>query len=179
MKSLDRLERLSPKIKPQPEGLVPRVDLVATRVPQGKVINFEYGAFLNPKISKLVRIITGRVFETRRYNFSARFIRGDKVGLEWRVKNNKISKSDEWAKQHHVIISKIKGNERVNENGQLLSPGAQLGNEIKAERFEYLNSNSGLKDGDIDEWIDYLEYQSAYLTTVKQGVGIIGWDLTS
>jgi len=153
--------------RPRPDGFIPKIDLVATTLPKHRTAYLEYGVTENPKILSLVKIITGRVgTSTLR---GARFLSGKDAGLEWRVKGQKIAKSDEWASKNYIVTAPSNIHDCVDIFGQRVSTATNFMNSLRSERYKTLEEISDFEYGDIDEWVEYLEFSGAYLKTLRDG----------
>ena len=164
----------SPAFPSPPDGFVPKIDLITTSLPEDRTAYLTYGVTENPDISILTEIISDRV-KHEVFVPGMAFMSGEEAGLEWRVNDEKISISDEWASRSHILTGSPLPSDEVDSYGQRISLSTRSMRTARAERYREFETQHFIKNnvnpayGDVDEWVKYFEKTTAYLKSMKNG----------
>lgn len=146
----------------RPAGIVPKIDLVATDTPEGKVVHTELGVTTNPAegIAFAIKMVVAGVVNNVEY------VKGEDVGLEWWTHDGKkLPQSDEWAQQSYVVMTDLAGDEGYSRHGQPLTrrgvEKSKARNRVRAKTHDL--------EGDLIDWLAHLEDCHDLWERVKSG----------
>ncbi len=145
-----------------PAGIMPEIEVVITKPSTDRKYHTELGIFPSHSFGVFAEPY-GEDFELQP---------GDRIGMEWQTKGGKIlARSREWAHDAFILTSR--------KNDNLNSP-VRRSDDVIPHEFQYTGrtkirvggilSTLTAKEGDPDEWIEYIEKTQEYLKYLKYGL---------